>query len=31
MPLNTALPILKKQFETYLESAAFEAFMTTTP
>ena len=29
MPLNTALPILKKQFEIYLESAALEAFMTT--
>lgn len=29
MPLNTALPILKKQFEIYLETAAFEAFMTT--
>ena len=29
MPLQTALPTLKRQFSQYLEKAAYEAFMTT--
>ena len=28
MPLQTALPTLKRQFTQYLEKAAYEAFMT---